>query len=299
MSETVEVEGREILLTHLDKVLWEREKITKAELIHYYATIASHMLPFLRDRPLSVSRFPHGIEGGLSFVQKNWPHKPDWVKAYPIKSESGKKVVNYVVCNDLPTLIWLANMTAVEINQFFSRIPKVDHPDTVLFDFDPKYPAEFAQAKEVAYAVHVSLRELGLEHMIKTSGSDGLHILVPVKPHYSEDKIRSFVKRVGDIVESLMPRKLTTSTNPSDQAGKIYLDYRQNGLRRVIASPFSVRPLPGAPVSFPVKPEALLDSAMKPENFSLRFVPKLTAKRKPERPVAPQSLEKAFGSVGL
>lgn len=299
MDELVEVEGRQIHLTNLDKVLWPKEKITKAELLNYYVTVAPFLLPFIKNRPLSVYRFPHGVEGGLSFVQKNWQHLPDWVKTFPLKSERGKKTVHYLLCNDLPSLVWLANMTAIEINQFLASIPKVDQHDLVLFDLDPKYPADFKQACEVANAIHLTLKELRLNHLVKTSGSDGIHLLVPVKPDYENERIRNFVKRVGDLVASFMPKLATTSRDLREQAGKIFIDYRQNSLRMLIAAPFSIRPLPIAPVSFPIDPERLGDNELTPTDFTLRRITGEQIQLKSWKFGPRQSLDKAFVAVGL
>ena len=295
----VEVEGREIRLSHLDKVLWQEERITKAELLSYYVSVAPYLLPVIRNRPLSVYRFPHGVEGGLSFVQKNWLHLPSWVKTFTIESERGKKLVNYILCSDLPTLVWLANMTAIEINQFLASAPNVDNHDLLLFDLDPKYPADFNQAREVAYAIHLTLKELGLKHSAKTSGSDGIHLLIPIKPQYDIEKIREFVKRVGDLVASLMPKLATTSRDPREQAGRIYIDYRQNGLRMLIAAPFSVRPLPAAPVSFPLQLEDLSNEELTPTNYTLRQITEKPSILQPFDLGTPQNLKKAFQAVGL
>lgn len=299
MDELVEVEGRQIQLTNLDKILWQKEKITKAQLLKYYVTIAPFLLPVIKNRPLSVYRFPHGVESYISFVQKNWQHLPDWVKTFPIESERGKKLVNYLLCSDLPTLVWLVNMSAIEINQFLSSVTNVDRHDLVLFDLDPKYPADFAQAREVAHAIHLTLKELSLKHLVKTSGSDGIHILVSVKPRYEIEKIRNFVKRVGDLIESLMPKLATTSRDPREQAGRVYIDYRQNGLRMLIAAPFSVRPLPGAPVSFPLQPEELGDDELTPTDYNLRRISRRPAILRQFDLGTPQNLEKAFHAVGL
>lgn len=299
MDELVEVEGREIKLTNLGKVLWQKEAITKAELLSYYVTAAPFLLPFIRNRPLSVYRFPHGVEGGLSFVQKNWQYLPNWVKTFEIESERGQKLVNYILCNDLPTLVWLANMTAIEINQFLASLPKVDNHDLVLFDLDPKYPADFNQAREVAYAIHLTLKELRLKHAAKTSGSDGIHILVSVKPRYAIETIRDFVKRVGDLIASLMPKVATTSRDPREQAGRVYIDYRQNGLRMLIAAPLSVRPLPGAPVSFPLQLKDLGDDELNPADYTLRRISESPSLLRPFDLGVQQSLKKALKAVSL
>ena len=297
-EETVEVEGQEIAISNLDKLMWKKEGIAKADLIHYYVTVAPRMVPLVQNRPLMLNRFPHGVSD-KSFVQKDWPHHPPWVKTVPIKSDRPGKIVRYAVCNDEATLVWLANMACVEINQFLSSVPKHDWHDLVLVDLDPYPPAEFEDALEITDAFHTALDQMKLRHMIKTSGAEGIHFLIPIIPKYSIEVIRRFVLLLGVLLEDLVPRKVSTSRRRSDRVGKVYVDWFQNGPGKTIAAPFSLRPNPGAPVSFPLRPEELRKK-VQPSDFNIRTVPEILKKGKvSEFDTSPnQILDGAFKELG-
>src|SRR6266487_4218757 len=279
--------------------MWKHEKITKADVVQYYTTVASRIIPLIRDRPLMLNRFPHGVPG-QSFVQKDWPNHPVWVKIAPVPSESQNKIVGHVVCNDEATLVWLADMACLEINQFLSTAPKTDWHDEVLVDLDPHPPASFEDAVEIAGAVHSALKEMKLRHMIKTSGSDGFHFLIPVIPKYSIETIRRFVLLLGILLEDLVPKKVSTSRNRADRIGKVYVDFFQNGLQKTVAAPFTLRPEPGAPASFPLDPKRL-NSRFQPSDFNIRTVPGILKREGvPEFDPRPdQLLGPAFAEMGV
>src|SRR5260370_34860010 len=180
--------------------MWKEEGITKSDIIQYYLSVAPKMIPLIKNRPLMLNRFPHGVPG-KSFVQKDWPNHPGWVEIVKARSESLNKSLRHVVCNEKATLIWLADMACLEINQFLSSAPKTDWHDLVLVDLDPYPPAEFEDALEIARAVHSALVEMKLRNMIKTSGADGFHFLIPVVPKYSGETIRSFFVLLGICLE--------------------------------------------------------------------------------------------------
>ncbi len=297
-EEVVEVGGRKIVLSNLDKLMWKREGITKADVIQYYSTVAPRMVPLIKDRPLMLNRFPHGVPG-KSFVQKDWPNHPRWVRIAPVKSHHLKKSVRHVVADDEPTLVWLADMACLEINQFLSTAPRTDWHDMVLVDLDPYPPSEFEDAVEIAETVHTALVEMKLRHMIKTSGSDGFHFLIPIVPKYSIETIRRFVLLLGILIEELAPKKVSTSRNRGDRVGKIYVDSFQNGLQKTIAAPFTLRPLPGAPVSFPLEPRDL-KKRFQPLDFNIRTVMETVEKNHlPKIDASPdQTLEGAFAELG-
>jgi bifunctional non-homologous end joining protein LigD len=297
--EVVEVDGRRLELSNLQKPMWKRERITKADLIQYYVTVAPRMVPFIKDRPLMLNRFPHGVED-KSFVQKDWPHHPNWVKTVDVKShEKAGKSVKHVICNDSATLVWLADMACVEINQFLSKSPRVDWHDMILVDLDPYPPAEFEDALEIAESIHSALIQMSLRHMMKTSGADGVHMFIPVIPQYGIEVIRKFVLLLGSLLENLAPRKVTTSRRRQDRVGKVYVDWYQNGLAKTVAAPFSLRPLPGAPVSFPIGPRDL-KKRINPQDYNIRTVMELPLKKMEIvfDPSPDQSLDRAFGELG-
>ena len=298
-EDVIELDGKTVPISNLDKLMWKREKITKADVIQYYSSVASRMIPLIKNRPLMLNRFPHGVPG-KSFVQKDWPNHPNWVKIFSVPSESQNKAVRHVLCNDTATLVWLADMACLEINQFLSSIPKTDWHDLVLIDLDPYPPATFDDAIEIASAVHSALKEMKLRHMIKTSGSEGFHFLVPIVPKYPIETIRKFVLTLAILLEGIAPKKVSTSRNRSQRVGKVYIDFFQNGLQKTIAAPFSTRPEPGAPVSFPIDPKRLKTS-FKPADFNLRSVLDILKKENVPKfdPSPDQTLESAFKEMGV
>src|SRR2546428_4536680 len=276
--------------------MWKKEGISKSDVIQYYLSVAPRMIPLVRNRPLMLNRYPHGIPG-KSFVQKDWPHHPDWVRTAPVRSESLNKTARHVVCDDKATLVWLANMACIEINQFLASSPHVESHDMILVDLDPHAPADFEDSLEIARAVHAALDQMKLRHLIKTSGADGIHFLVPIVPKYSIEVIRRFVLLLGVLLERLAPKMVSTSRNKSQRAGKVDVDYFQNGLQKTIAAPFSLRPEPRDPVSFPLAPKDLKKS-LQAEDFNLKTVPALL-KRVPDFDTSPdQELEHAFAELG-
>ena len=268
-------------------------------MIQYYTGVADRMIPIIKNRPLMLNRFPHGVPG-KSFVQKDWPNHPSWVKIAKVRSHSLNKFVRHVVCNDKATLVWLADMACLEINQFLSSAPRTDWHDMVLVDLDPYPPAEFEDAVQIARAVHSALVEMRLRHMIKTSGADGFHFLIPVVPKYSIETIRKFVLLLGILLEDLAPKKVSTSRNRADRIGKVYVDFFQNGLQKTVAAPFTLRPEPGATVSFPLDPKRL-DTRFQPSDFNIRTVPGILKREGvPEFDPRPdQLLEPAFAEMGV
>lgn len=295
-EEIVEVDGRKIALSNLDKPMWKKEGITKADLIQYYVTVAPRMVPLIRNRPLMLYRFPHGVSD-KAFVQKDWPHHPPWLKTVSIKSDKPGKVVRYAVCNDQSTLVWLANMACVEINQFLSSSPKYERHDLVLVDLDPYPPAEFEDALEIAESFHAALSQMKLRHMIKTSGAEGIHFLIPIAPKYTIEVIRRFVLLLGVLLEELVPKRVSTSRTRGNRVGKVYVDWFQNGPGKTVAAPFSLRPNPGAPVSFPLRPLDL-KRKIQPSDFNIKSVPELMSKVAYFDTSPDQGLEDAFKELG-
>ena len=262
-GQLVRVNGRNLTLTNLDKVLWPREKISKAEVIKYYSDLSEYLIAFLKDRPIMTRRYPHGITQEY-FVQKHFPHVPEWVKLFSFKSE------HYVLCNDLPTLIWLGNLAAIEINHMLAKSPNVTKHDLVLIDLDPHPPASFNDARVAARGVVTVLEKLGLEFLLKTSGADGIHFLIPIERRYSVEKIRKLVYAIGKLIEKANSNLATVSTRAERKKGHVYVDFLQNGVERTITAPLSIRALPGAPVSYPLTVKQLDDQKLNPQNYTLR-----------------------------
>jgi bifunctional non-homologous end joining protein LigD len=248
---------RLLKLSNLDKPFWPDEGITKGDLIEYYRAVSPVLLPHLRDRPFTMRRYPDGAYG-KAFFQKDAPkHMPDWIPTYralvSARDRAGtKKWVNFPLVNDELALLWMVNMGCIDMNAWYSRIDKPDRPDFVLFDLDPSPDVGFPETVEVALLVKAALDMLGLESFAKTSGADGIHVLVPVERRYTFDESRRFAEIVAAAIARSNRGLATTEWSKSKRRG-VLIDANQNGEGKTIASVYSVRPKPGAPVSTPLR----------------------------------------------
>jgi bifunctional non-homologous end joining protein LigD len=239
-------------LTNLDKVFWPREGYTKGDLVDYYRAIAPAMLPYLARRPIVLTRFPDGIDG-KSFFQKNAPDfAPDWIETVSIWSEGSEREIEYFVVESPEALVYLANLATIPLHMWSSRLGSLERPDWCVIDLDPK-EAPFAHVVEIARAVHALCDEIGLPSFVKTSGSSGLHILLPLGGACTWEQSRTLGMLISQVISRQLPKIATIVRSPKKRAGKVYLDYVQNGHGRLIVAPYCVRPLPGAPVSAPLR----------------------------------------------
>jgi len=243
---------REVKLSNLEKVFWPDDKYTKGDLIAYYRAIAPWMLPYLRGRPLVLTRFPDGISG-KSFFQKDAPaYAQQFVRTVTIWSEDSQRELDYFVCDDAASLEYIANMAAIPLHVWSSRVETLATPDWCILDLDPK-GAPFTDVVAVARALRALCEEIGLPTYVKTSGSSGLHVLVPLGRQVTYEQSRTLGGLLARVVAAELPEVATVTRQVSRRGGKVYLDYVQNGHGRLLVAPFSVRPLPGAPVSMPLE----------------------------------------------
>ncbi len=242
---------REVRLSNLAKPFFP-EGYTKGDLIAYYASISSALLPHLRDRPLSMSRYPDGI-GGPSFYEKRAPgHQPVWMRTLTVDSHSMGGEIDFL-CADYPeSLMWFANMGCIELHPFHSRHPDLHHPDWAVFDFDPAPGASWSQVTAGVRLLGTALDRLGLRSVPKLSGSRGMHVYLPLQPVHTFARVRRFVKAVAQILVAANPDDLTLAWDKSQRTGKVFIDHNRNAMGQTIASVYSVRPLAGAPVSAPL-----------------------------------------------
>ncbi len=248
--------GRRVLkLSNLDKLFWPEEGITKGDLLAYYRGVAPVLVPHLRNRPFTMKRYPDGWQGG-HFFQKNAPsHMPDWIPSVPLPAstrEGEKKTIAYPLVNDELALLWMVNMGCVDMNAWYSRIDKPDRPDFVLFDLDPSPDVGFPETIEVALLVRQALELLEVDCVAKTSGSRGIHVLVPVARRHTYDDTRRFAEVVAGAIARANPGLATTEWSKKKRRG-VLIDANQNGAGKTIASVYSVRPREGAPVSTPLR----------------------------------------------
>ncbi len=251
-SGDVTIDDRVLKLTHLDKIFWPDERITKRDLLNYYYQITPYMLPYMKDRPQSLNRFPDGING-KNFFQKDVADKVvDWITTYHYISESDGEEKDFFVCTDEASLFYLAMLGCIEMNPWHSRVQSPENPDWCVIDLDPDNNS-LDEVIEVSLAVKDVLDTINVESYIKTSGSTGMHIYIPFGAKYTYEQSRLFAELVVNMVYEQTSSITSLERTPSKRKGKIYLDYLQNRTIQTIAAPYSLRPKPGATVSAPLQ----------------------------------------------
>ncbi len=269
----LEVEGRRVNFSNLDKTFWPAAGYTKADLISYLLAVSPVLLPHLARRPLVVTRYPEGIEGP-TFYQKNLPaHAPEWITTYPYYAPHADRVIQFVVCREPATLAWLAQEGAIELHPWLSSVETPEYPDFAIFDLDPSPPATFRDVVEVAFWVKNVLREMGLEAFPKTSGATGLHLYVPIENRYPYPTVAGWVGDVADLIHQTFPGRTTRERRVARRLG-VYIDHLQNVMGKTIASVYSPRPQPLGTVSTPVTWEEL--PFVHPTSFTISNVPDRT-----------------------
>lgn len=242
------IDGKTLKLTNLKKIYFPANDISKGEIIEYYRRIAPVMLPHLKDRPISLHRFPDGIHG-KDFFQKNMEDVPEWAATVNIWSESGN--IRYILCQDEPTLTYIINLGSIEINPWSSRVDSVDFPDYMVIDLDP-LECPFQYVIDCALMIHEILLSIDVPHYVKTSGATGLHLFIPVGTRYTFEQVRQFSLLICTLVNNRLPAITSLERVPQKRKGRVYLDYLQNSKGKTMAAPYSIRPKDGAPVSTPL-----------------------------------------------
>lgn len=250
-TQVKKINGHELKFTNLDKIFWPKDKITKRDLINYYYQIAPYILPYLKDRPQSMNRFPNGIEGEGFYFKNVTDSAPDWAETYLYHSDSEEKDKLYLVGKDEATLLYMANLGCIEMNPWSSTVKKPDNPSFCIIDLDPDKNS-FDQVIEAAQLTKSILDDMGAESYCKTSGSTGLHIYIPLGRKYTYDQSKEFARVVVTLVHNEIPKYTSLERAIKDRKGKMYLDFLQNRPHATIASAYSVRPKPGATVSMPL-----------------------------------------------
>ena len=269
-TEAVRVSGITVELSNTSKTLFPDDQVTKGDLVGYYRDIAARMLPYLRDRPLSMERYPDGITGER-IVQKNVPrYFPDWIARTRVKKQGGTLV--QVICDRPATLVYLANQACIEMHAFLSRTGALDRADQLIFDLDPPDDHRFDQVKHLALGLRDLLDELGLTAFVKTTGGRGLHVHVPLDARDDFDTVRRFARQASDVLAAREPDILTTEQRKDSRGDRVYSDVMRNAYAQTAVAPYSVRARPGAPVATPLDWAELQDASLTPHQFTLRTV---------------------------
>jgi bifunctional non-homologous end joining protein LigD len=266
---TVQEGDRRVTLTNLDKVFWPREGITKGNVLDHYLRVAPVLVPHLAGRPMILKRYPNGIEEDF-FFQHSVADGPDWLSRAELSrsGREGDKLSRYVIVDDPMALLWLVNLGCIDLNPWQSLAAAPDEPTFVLFDLDPADGLPFDRVVETALLVRDALEGLGLRGYPRTSGASGMHILVPVLPGSTFDEVRGFARVVSEALVAARPDLVTTVTTVARRGPRVYLDHNQNGRGRSIASVYSVRPRPGAPVATPLRWEEVVPG-LSPRDFTM------------------------------
>lgn len=267
-DQILKIDKKEVRITNLSKLYWKNEKITKGDLINYYISVSKYIVPYLKNRPESLNRHPNGIDAP-GFYHKNMDRSqlPSWVNTTKIYSPSNKKYIDYLICNDASTLIYMVNLGCIEINPWNSVYTKPDYPDYLILDLDPGN-ISFNEVVNTALVIKEVCDETGIKSYCKTSGATGLHIYIPLKAKYDYTNVRSFAQILASLIHSRLPDSTSIERNVSSRKNKIYIDFLQNSKGQTVAAPYSVRPMPLATVSTPLKWKEV-KAGLSPQDFTI------------------------------
>jgi bifunctional non-homologous end joining protein LigD len=268
----LDVGGRSVRLTNLRKVFWQALGLTKGDLLQYYADVAAALLPHLRDRAMVMKRYPHGAAGPFFFMKRAPEPRPAWIEICSIEHGS-KGVIHFPMIQDLAALLWVINLGCIDLNQWYARCDDVDHPDYLHFDLDPGAGASFDRVREAALVVREALETLKMPSLVKTTGSKGMHVYVPIVRGPDQKEAWTFAKALGVELASRHPALLTAEYRVARRPpGRVLVDYNQNAWGQTLASIYSVRPRPEATVSTPVTWKEV-ERGIRIEDFTVRNVP--------------------------
>jgi bifunctional non-homologous end joining protein LigD len=272
MNEELRIGRRRLRVTNADRVLFPGDGVTKGDLAEYYVAIGDTIVPHLRDRPFTLKRYPYGIRGQAYFHKQAPKGKPSWIPTRRFRTwprEGDSRLVDFTLVNEPAALAWMVQMNCIDMNAWYSRVDKPERPDYVVFDLDPPESRNgFTQAIRVAHLVREALEKLELRSYVKTSGADGIHVLVPITRRSSYPDTYELAERVSRGLEAENAGLVTTEWLKKKRRG-VLVDHRQNGHGKTIASAYSVRPKPGAPVSTPLRWEELGEK-VRPRDFGMR-----------------------------
>ena len=270
---------REFIVSNPGKFYWPDEKITKGDLVNYYESIAPFILPYLKNRPMSLKRNPNGILDEGFYHKDAGDIAPAWMKTANVHSESSNKIIHYLLCNDVKSLLFIANLGCIEMNPWNSTIQKPGNPDYLVMDIDPSEKNTFDQVIDVAIVIKEILDAAGIKGYCKTSGASGLHIYISCNKKYDYEKVRDFAKIIAILTHQQLPETTTIERSLAKRKkDQIYIDYLQNSRGQTLASAYSARPKPGATVSTPLEWKEV-KQGLHPSAFTIKNIKKRVEKK--------------------
>jgi bifunctional non-homologous end joining protein LigD len=271
MTGSVRVGRRTIKISNRDKVFWPDAGYTKGDLIDYYQAVAPVMVPHVRERMMTLERFPDGIENERFFSKSIPAYFPDWIARKKVPKSKG--TVTHVVCNDAATLVYLANQAVITPHMSLSRVSNIAVPDQLIIDLDPPEDG-FEVARKAAFSLKQILEEIGLNPFAKVTGSKGVHVMAPITPRLKFDEVRDMALRIAEALNERHPRELTLEIKKAERAGRTLVDFMRNAYGQTAVAPYGVRARPGAPVAVPLEWDELADKRIGPRSWSIKDVPK-------------------------
>ena len=248
----IEVQGRRLALSNLDKILYPAAEFTKRQVLDYYVRVAPFLIPHLTGRPLTMKRYPDGVDGEF-FYEKNAPkHRPDWLKTAPIYSRHNRRTIDYILANDLPTLVWMANLASLELHASLSLAEDLARPTMMVFDLDPGSPANVVQCAQVGLWLREVFEQFGLQSFPKTSGSKGLQIYMPLNTPVKYEATKAFAHAMARLLEERHPELVVSEMKKNVRNGKVFIDWSQNDEHKTTVSVYSLRARERPTVSTPV-----------------------------------------------
>jgi bifunctional non-homologous end joining protein LigD len=274
---TIEINGVEVKLTNLQKIFWPKLRLTKRDLLQYYADVSAWLLPYVQDRAMVMKRYPNGISGEFFFMKRAPESRPRSISVCPIEHHSGN-VIDFPVVQNLATLLWIVNLGCIDLNPWYARCDDVERPDYLHFDLDPTPGASFAQVRETSLVVRDALAEIDITSYAKTTGSRGIHVYVPIVRGPTQKEVWSFAKALSVELARRNPKLITAEYRVAQRPrNHVLVDYNQNAWNRTLASVYSVRPKPEATVSTPITWQEV-ERGVEMNDFTMKTVPPRLAK---------------------
>ena len=271
-SETLDIGGRQVSVSHLDKIFYPSVAFTKAQVIDFYIRISPVLLPHLKDRPLTLKRYPDGVTGGFFYEKRCPPYRPDWVKTAPIWSDRNETEIHYCLANNLPSIVWAANLGDLELHTFLAKANAVDRPTMMVFDLDPGAPADIVSCAQVGFWLKEKLEALKLQSFAKTSGSKGLQLYVPLNTAVTYDQTKTLSHQLAEELEREHPELVLSKMARNLRSGKVFVDWSQNDRHKTTVCAYSLRAKERPTVSTPVEWDEVKSALKKTDPERLTFL---------------------------